>query len=144
MAVTAIVDAQPSDYRESRLCAAYVVPELAETLGASEGDILRVSTQRGRAALVRLVGPLPAGSQHILRFDRLTRQALKAYPHEEVTVEKVDLQTAQQVVLVPSVDLSGRSTPGSCRSSANSWATRARRSGRACCCTSSSPTAWLG
>jgi transitional endoplasmic reticulum ATPase len=36
---------------------------------------------------------------------------LKAYPHEEVTVEKVDLQTAQQVVLVPSVDLSGRSTP---------------------------------
>jgi transitional endoplasmic reticulum ATPase len=111
VAVTAIVDAQPSDYRESRLCAAYVVPELAQALGASDGDVLRVSTQRGRSALVRIVGPLPAASQKILRFDRLTRQTLKAYPHEEVSVEKVDLPIARQVMLIPSVDISGRSMP---------------------------------
>jgi len=111
VAVQAIVDAQPSDYRESRLCAAYLAPDLTDQLNVSDGAVLRVSTQRGRAALVRVVGSLAADARNMLRFDRLTRQTLKAYPHEEVSVEEVDPPTAQRVVLVPSVDVTGRSMP---------------------------------
>jgi transitional endoplasmic reticulum ATPase len=73
---------------------------------AHVGDVLRLTTKRGRTALVRIVGVHPPGSVGTIRFDRFTRQTLKAFPHEELTIEKVDPPAAQQVTLIPAIDIS--------------------------------------
>ncbi len=107
----AVVDSKPSDYREGRACAAHANASLIATLGAKPGDVLRVTTQRGRTALVRLMpaeldsGNRTSEAESTIRFDRFTRQALKAFPHERVTVQRADIGSAPQVVLVPKIDL---------------------------------------
>jgi transitional endoplasmic reticulum ATPase len=106
--LTATVDPQPSDYRESTMCAAYLTHDAMAGLGVEVGDVVRVSTKRGCKALARIVGEHPGpGHQHgVIRFDRFTRQTLKAYPHEEVTIERVELDTTPEVTLIPAVDIS--------------------------------------
>jgi transitional endoplasmic reticulum ATPase len=111
VAITAIVDPQPSDYREARLCAAHLDADLMEALDVQAGDLLRVSTQRGRAALVRVIAPLAQSPKGSLRFDRFTRQALKAFPHEEVSLEKVESRAVKQIILIPGIDMSMRYNP---------------------------------
>src|SRR5436305_4283009 len=102
---TATVDPKPSDYRESQ-CAAYLDSMTMAKAMAHVGDVLRLTTKRGRTALVRVVGVQPPGSGGTIRFDRFTRQTLKAFPHEELTIEKVDLPPARQVTLIPAIDIS--------------------------------------
>src|SRR5688572_6626858 len=102
---TATVDPRPSDYRESQ-CAAYLDSMTMAKAMAHVGDVLRLTTKRGRMALVRIVGVQPSGSAGTVRFDRFTRQTLKAFPHEELTIEKVELAPARQVTLIPAIDLS--------------------------------------
>ncbi|HEY7062976.1 MAG TPA: AAA family ATPase [Chloroflexota bacterium] len=106
MSIAARVDAQPSDYRDARLCAAYLDPAIMAAAGVQGGDALRVRTARGRQALVRLAGPHPAEGAGQIRFDRFTRQALKTFPHEPVTLEPVALPPASEVVLMPAIDVS--------------------------------------
>jgi transitional endoplasmic reticulum ATPase len=103
---TATIDPQPSDYRDARVCAAYLAAHVMEAIGAKEGDVVRVSTARGRQVVARIVGPHPTDPEHAIRFDRYTRQALKAYPHEAVTVERADLQPIPEISLMPAIDLS--------------------------------------
>ncbi len=68
------------------------------------GDIVRISTQRNRAVVVRIREVLvEAGS--IIRIDRFTRQALKAYPHDEVILERIELPPASQVILTPAIEI---------------------------------------
>ncbi len=100
------IDPQPSDYRDTRLCAAYLARHVMQAIGVETGDIVRVATKRGRQVVARIVGEHPTDSEHGIRFDRYTRQALKAYPHEEVTVERADLQPVPEISLMPAVDLS--------------------------------------
>ncbi len=76
-----------------------------DAAGVRLNDVVRVATQRGRSAVVRIVGELAEQGESI-RFDRFTRQALKAFPHEPVTVERVDLGPAEELVLIPAVDMS--------------------------------------
>ncbi|HZT09372.1 MAG TPA: AAA family ATPase [Chloroflexota bacterium] len=103
----ATVDPQPSDFRDARPCAAYVGRDVMEAIGASVGDVVRMTTIRGRTALARIVGEHPGmGAGRHVRFDRFTRQALKVYPHEQVAVERADLGPATEVTLVPAVDIS--------------------------------------
>ena len=106
MTATAVVDPRPSDYREALLCAVYLSPAVVQAAGARVGDVVRVTTQRGRSAVVRIVGEAPPDQTGSIRFDRFTRQALKAFPHEQVTIERVDIEPAQELVLVPAVDMS--------------------------------------
>lgn len=105
MAATATVDPQPSDYRDAALCAAYLTPSLMGAAGIRVDDVIRVTTQRGRAAVVRVLGEANDRGESI-RFDRFTRQALKAFPHEQVTIERAELGLAEEVVLIPGVDMS--------------------------------------
>jgi len=105
LAATAIVDPKPSDYRDAALCAAYLSPSVMKAAGVRADDIVRVSTQRGRTAVVRVLGEA-AEQGGLIRFDRFTRQALKAFPHEQVTIERAELMPADELVLVPAVDMS--------------------------------------
>jgi transitional endoplasmic reticulum ATPase len=70
----------------------------------SIGDHVRIATARGRTVVGRVAGLLDADGDQI-QFDRFARQALKAFPHEQVNLERVDLQPARQVVLTPAIDL---------------------------------------
>ena len=63
---TVVVDPQPSDYRESQ-CAASVDSMVMAKAMAHVGDVLRLSTKRGRTALVRIVGVQPPGSIGTIR-----------------------------------------------------------------------------
>ncbi|GIF52475.1 transitional endoplasmic reticulum ATPase [Asanoa ferruginea] len=104
----AIVDARPTDYRAAVPGAVLVAPDLRAS-GIADGAVLRLTTVRGRVGLVTVAptdpSPEAAVDNGALRIDRLTRQAIKAYPNEPVTVEVVELPPASEVSLVPSVAL---------------------------------------
>src|SRR5205085_1517823 len=97
---------QPTDYRDLALCRVYLAAHVMEALGAHTGDVVRVSTSRGRSLVARIAGPHPTDSERFVRFDRYTRQSLKAYPHEEVTVERVDLAPTPEITIMPAIDIS--------------------------------------
>src|SRR3954467_1302345 len=101
MAHHAIIDPRPVDYREARLCAVYLAPDLLRELDASIDDTVRISTHRGRSVLGTVAAELNDASPNSIQIDRFTRQALKAYPHDEVDVEKVTLTETPEVALVP-------------------------------------------
>ncbi len=61
--------------------------------------------------LARVAGPFVDGAPESIQIDRFTRQALKAYPHEEVHLELVDPQPTPELALVPGVDMSQRYNP---------------------------------
>jgi transitional endoplasmic reticulum ATPase len=105
LAVTAVVDPKPSDYRDTSLCAAYLSPSVMHQGGVQMDDVVRVTTQRSRSAVVRIIGEV-ADPGETIRFDRFTRQALKAFPHEKVTIERIEIGAAEEVVLIPAVDMS--------------------------------------
>ncbi|MSQ23900.1 MAG: AAA family ATPase [Chloroflexi bacterium] len=102
----AIVDPKPIDYRDARIAAALLSAELMHALHIEVGDIIRITTERERSALTRVIGAHPEDVSRTIRFDRFARQNLKAYPHEEVSIERVELPPASQVVLVPGMDVS--------------------------------------
>ena len=106
MAPSALIDPKPGDYRDASLLASYLSPELMERAGVGPGDILRISTARSRRALTRVAGHHPEGLDGTIRIDRLTRQSLKVYPHEEVSIERADLPPATRAILVPGMDIS--------------------------------------
>ncbi|MBM2810158.1 MAG: family ATPase, subfamily [Chloroflexi bacterium] len=112
MPTNAIVDPRPSDYRDGRLCVAYLAPDVMEAAGVSVDSVVRVTTHRGRAVLARVSAPPDGIDVGAIRFDRFIRQSLKAYPNEQVQVETVVLGAALQVVLLPGVDLSMAGTTG--------------------------------
>src|SRR5687767_1052416 len=105
LAATATVDPRPSDYRDAALCAAYLSRSVMQAAGVRQDDVVRVSTQRGRTAVVRVLGEAEEQGE-VIRFDRFTRQSLKAFPHENVAVERVELGAAEEIVLIPAVDMS--------------------------------------
>ncbi len=111
MPLSAVLDSRPVDYRETHLCTVLLGPDVRGPLGAADGDVLRISTQRGRSVLCRVRTSADDPDGGSIRIDRFTRQALKAYPHEEVTVEPAAPEPAAELALVPSIDLSQRFDP---------------------------------
>jgi transitional endoplasmic reticulum ATPase len=104
--LSALIDPKPSDYRDASMLAAYLDPALMKSAGVALGDVLRITTLRDRSALARVAGPHPEGLAGTIRIDRLTRQSLKVYPHEEVSIERADLPPATRAILVPGMDIS--------------------------------------
>jgi transitional endoplasmic reticulum ATPase len=103
---TAVVHPRPVDYREVRLCGMILAEDVRASLGASEGSHLRVTTDRQRSALCQVVETGDVVESGAVRIDRFTRQALKAYPHETVSLEVVDPGPAAEVGLIPGIDMS--------------------------------------
>ena len=112
MPLTALVDARPVDYREAQLCTVVLAADVRAESASDVGDVVRIRTERGRSALCRVAASASdepdAGS---VRIDRFTRQALKAYPHEQVTVERAEPGPARELALVPGLDMSQRFDP---------------------------------
>ncbi|HVB05101.1 MAG TPA: AAA family ATPase [Acidimicrobiales bacterium] len=111
MSQQAVLDPRPVDYREARLCAVFAAPDVRAALGVGAGEVLRISTERGRKALCRLVDTVDEPGEGSIRIDRFTRQALKAYPHEKVTIEVVQPEATAELALVPGIDMSQRYNP---------------------------------
>lgn len=98
---TTVVDPQPVDYREQLTCSILLAPDVRAALHARDGEVIRISTSRERSVLCRVRESSNAPGAGSIRVDRFSRQALKAYPHEEVTLEVVDPAPADEVYLVP-------------------------------------------
>src|SRR5207248_10153579 len=56
--------------------------------------------------LGRVGAALPPEMAGIIRFDRHTRQALKVFPNETVTIEPAALEPTREITLVPGIDMS--------------------------------------
>jgi transitional endoplasmic reticulum ATPase len=95
----ATVDPQPGPYGATALAA-----PVMQSIGAALGDVVRVSTRRNRAVLLRISETL-GDSGGTIRVDRFARQALKAFPHEELSVERVELSATTHVVLTPAIEI---------------------------------------
>ncbi len=100
--ILATVHPQPSAYAE-RSGAVYLGAAAAAELGLD--GFVRITTRRGRTVLGRISGALQGEPGAVIQFDRFARQALKAFPHEQVTVERADLVRATQVILTPAIDV---------------------------------------
>src|SRR5215204_3659201 len=111
MAHHAVIDPRPADYRDARLCAVYLAPDLMKAMGAATDDVVRIATHRERTVLARVAGPFADGAAESIQIDRFTRQALKAYPHEDVHVELTEPPPTPELALVPGVDMSQRYNP---------------------------------
>ncbi len=71
------------------------------------GDLLKLTSYRGREVLVRLSDPLPEDrGTNIIRLERFTKQALKAKLNEEIEAEKVPTRPVEKVILIPAIDVS--------------------------------------
>jgi transitional endoplasmic reticulum ATPase len=71
------------------------------------GDILKLSSGRGREVLVRLSNPLREDrGTNIIRLERFTKQGLKAKLNENIEAEKIPYHPVGKVVLIPAVDVS--------------------------------------
>lgn len=102
---TAVVHPQPSAYLEQRSGSVILGPTVLRAAGVGEGDFVRIATRRGRTVVGRVSGVLPDDMGDAIQFDRFARQSLKAFPHEPVSVERVDLTPARQVILTPAIDI---------------------------------------
>jgi len=108
---TAVVDPRPIDYRDTSLCSVFLGGDLRSDLGADDETVLRITTSRGRRVLGRVISREGEVDDGAIRVDRFTRQALKAYPHDEVTLEVTRPPDATEVALLPGIDLGQRYDP---------------------------------
>ena len=103
----ATVDHLASDEIHKPLVHVEIDPALMETLGAVAGDLLLVTTDRGRTLLGRAIvsGQLAHGSG-VIRLDRFGRQSIKAHLNEEVKIERAQERVIDRLVLRPGADVS--------------------------------------
>jgi len=81
----AFIDPQPSSYQDAP-CEAYVSADVLAAAKAWPGDIIRISTQRGRQVVARVAGSHPQSASEAVRVDRFARQAYvkNLIPHQVV------------------------------------------------------------
>jgi transitional endoplasmic reticulum ATPase len=103
--ILATVHPRPAPYGEASLGATYLSPTLKDSLDVTAGDFVRVTTKRGRSIVGRVAGDSAETVGEVLQIDRFARQALKAFPHEAVTLERVHLEPAQQLILTPAIEI---------------------------------------
>jgi transitional endoplasmic reticulum ATPase len=104
--IHATVEHLANEYAAGSRLLVHLDPDLMRRAKLSAGDVVRVSTERGRSLLVRLAEPEGLFEPGVIRLDRFTRQALKAHLNEEVTIEAAKLSPAKKVELVPAIDVS--------------------------------------
>jgi transitional endoplasmic reticulum ATPase len=103
MTISVTIDAQPLDYLEDRPTGILLASDMWASLGVQPGETVRVSTARGRTVLCSLLEPASDVRQGSARVDRFTRQALKAYPQESVTVELTKPGVLRELTLVAGI-----------------------------------------
>lgn len=106
MSVNAVLDPRPIDYRASQLTAVELAIDIAEHLGSSPGSYVRLTTSRGRIVAGRVIATDDPPGPGSVRVDRFMRQSLKAFPHETLSIARVEPVEASEVALVAGIDLS--------------------------------------
>jgi transitional endoplasmic reticulum ATPase len=101
--VTVTIDPRPLDYREERPTGIVLASDAGATLGTAPGETVLVSTTRGRSVLCSVLEPVDDVQRGTARVDRFTRQSLKAYPHESVTVERAEPGVLRELTLVAGI-----------------------------------------
>ena len=105
--IHAQVDHLGGSQSESLAILARLDAELMQQLRLSAGDVVRLSTDRGRSVLARLMPAIDQESgTKVIRLDRFLRQALKAHLNETIEVERAAPGLLKQLTLRPSVDVS--------------------------------------
>ncbi len=71
------------------------------------GDLLKLTSYRGREVLIRLCEPVAEDrGTNIIRLDRFAKQALKAKLNETIEAEKAAPRPLAKLILIPSIDVS--------------------------------------
>lgn len=82
-------------------------PTSMQELGAAAGDLVRITTDRGRSLVGRLQAAREAdGKTRNILLDRFARQSIKAHLNEDVQVERFQARPVSKVVLRPTIDVS--------------------------------------
>lgn len=103
MTVSATIDPRPLDYRDQRPCGIQLAEGLRESLKVPLGATVRVTTEHGRSVLCQVLAQAERIDEDTVRVDRFTRQALKAFPYESVSIEHTTPGTLRELTLVPAV-----------------------------------------
>jgi transitional endoplasmic reticulum ATPase len=97
--------AQTEDIASSKCLASMDKKKMVEQ-GLQVGDILMLTSYRGREALVRLSPPLEEDTgTNIIRLERFTKQALKAKLNETIEAKKIFYSPVKKIVLIPAIDV---------------------------------------
>jgi transitional endoplasmic reticulum ATPase len=105
--VHATVDHLASDEIHKPFVHAALDPALMERLGARAGDLLLLTTDRGRTLLARAIAPPDAArGSGTVKLDRFGRQSIKAHLNEELKIEVSAQRDVKKLVLRPGVDVS--------------------------------------
>ncbi|MSQ09404.1 MAG: AAA family ATPase [Dehalococcoidia bacterium] len=104
MAITAVIDVVAT-IPNARGAAALLAADVAGSLGVTTGDLVKVTSGRGRTALIRITGE--ASNPGTLRLHRLSLRALRVQPEEQVTIERSEAPAAARVVLMPGYSVLG-------------------------------------
>jgi transitional endoplasmic reticulum ATPase len=106
MSFTLVVDRVSGDITGSR-CLASIDEQMMAKHDLKAGDLLKLSSNRGREVLVRLSEPLLEDrGTNIIRLERFTKQALKAKLNESIEAEKAFPRPVGRIVLIPAIDVS--------------------------------------
>lgn len=107
----AVLDPRPMDYRQARSTAVELSEDVVAALGRVPPSHVRITTARGRCVVGVVVATDDPPGVGSIRVDRFMRQSLKAFPHEQVTIEPVVPPPAAELALVPGIDLSTHYDP---------------------------------
>ncbi len=106
MSFTLVVDRTSGDIAGGK-CLASMDERMMAAHDLKPGDILKLSSYRGREVLVRLAEPLAEDrGTNIIRLERFTKQALKAKLNETIEAEKTSPRPVAKIVLIPAIDVS--------------------------------------
>ncbi len=103
----ATVDHLPSDDIHKPFVHVALDPDLMHALHVHAGELILLTTDRGRGLLGRALAPDPSmKGGGAIRLDRFGRQSLKAHLNEEVRIERAESRELEKLVLRPGTDVS--------------------------------------
>lgn len=106
MSFALIVDRATEEIMSSP-CTASMDETMMAKQNLQVGDLLKLTSYRGREVLIRLVQPLREDrGTNIIRLDRFTKQGLKARLNEHIEAETIALRFIEKITLIPAVDVS--------------------------------------
>jgi len=106
MSFALIVDRANEEFISSP-CLASMDQTMMARQNLQVGDVLKLTSYRGREVLVRLAHPLREDmGTDIIRLDRFTKQGLKARLNENIEAEKIALRPVAKITLISAIDVS--------------------------------------
>jgi transitional endoplasmic reticulum ATPase len=108
LAVRLQVERSLTEYLSSSRCQAFLDVRVMAALGVQSGQLVFVTSERGRRIPARVGDPIPGDEgKDRIRLDRFLRQALKTRLGQLVEIEPLaDSQPVRRILLSPAIDVS--------------------------------------